>query len=155
MLTGSGILSQEEMEARVHIRHEQYQKALAIEAQVLREMAETQILPAITADLSARAESLGRLAAVGIEVPAPLKNALAAQAQLAGEAQVRLEALQKALAEAEGMDHENLPARTEAFGHIVRVALDALRESLDRLEERCDADFWPFPKYRELLAPLL
>ena len=61
-----GILSEGELESRIHIRHEQYQKAIAIETQVLREMAETQILPSITADLGARAESLGKLAVAGI-----------------------------------------------------------------------------------------
>ena len=41
------MLSKEELEARTHVRHEQYVKSLNIEAQVLREMAETMILPAV------------------------------------------------------------------------------------------------------------
>ncbi len=148
-----GILGEHELEARVHIRHEQYQKAIAIETQVLREMAETQILPSITADLGARAGSLAKLASAGIAVPETLKAALQAQATLAGEAQARLAAMKTALAEAEAV--EGIYARTEAFGTSVNEAKHALREVLDRLEEACDADLWPLPKYWQLLSPLL
>ena len=153
VFTRPGILGEHELESRVHIRHEQYQKAIAIETQVLREMAETQILPSITADLGARAGSLGRLAGAGITVPETLKAALQAQATLAGEAQARLAAMKAALAEAEAV--ENVYARTEAFGTKVNEAKHALREVLDHLEEACDADLWPLPKYWQLLSPLL
>ncbi len=153
VFTRAGILGEEELEARIHIRHEQYQKALAIEAQVLREMAETMILPAVSADLGNRAETLGKLASAGIEVPASLKKALQSQAHLAGEGQERLEALQAALGRAEAM--EDVHGRTEGFATEVREAQASLREALDALEEGCDADLWPLPKYRELLAPLV
>lgn len=153
VFTRPGILGEHELEARVHIRHEQYQKAIAIETQVLREMAETQIVPSITADLGARAESLAKLASVGIAVPETLKAALQAQATLAGEAQARLAAMKAALAEAEAV--EDIHARTEAFGSRVNEAKHALREVLDHLEEACDADLWPLPKYWQLLSPLL
>ncbi len=149
----TGVLTREELEARIHIRHEQYQKALSIEAQVLREMAETQILPTILADLGARAGALNKLAAAGLEVPDSLKTSLQAQAHLAGEAQTRLLGLVKSLADAEALEHHE--ARTEAFGHSVRVAMEALRDVLDTLEEGCNAEIWPLPKYRDLLAPLL
>ena len=152
VFTKSGILTAEELEARTHIRHEQYQKALGIEAQVLREMAETQLLPSITADLGARAGALARMVSVGLEVPESLKSALQAQAHLAGVAQDRIQELRKQLAIAESV--EPLHARTVAFGHQVRQAQDDLRDVLDTLEESCDADLWPLPKYREMLAPL-
>ncbi|MBL0210211.1 MAG: glutamine synthetase III [Holophagaceae bacterium] len=152
VFTKSGILTAEELEARTHIRHEQYQKALGIEAQVLRELAETQLLPSITADLGARAGALAKMASVGLEVPESLKAALQVQAHLAGVAQDRIEELRKQLAIAESV--ESLHARTAVFGHQVRHAQDELRDVLDSLEESCDADLWPVPKYREMLAPL-
>ena len=148
-----GILSEGELESRLHIRHEQYQKAIAIETQVLREMAETQILPSISADLGARAESLAKLAVVGISVPETLKQALQSQATLAGEAQARLTAMKAALNAAEAI--EDLHDRTEAFGNSVNQSKHALREVLDQLEEACDADLWPLPKYWQLLSPLV
>src|SRR5438132_14408069 len=38
LFTRSGVLSREELDARVHVRHEQYVKTINIEAQLLREM---------------------------------------------------------------------------------------------------------------------
>ena len=153
VLAKPGILSEGEQESRLHIRHEEYQKVIAIETQVLRQMAETQILPSVTADLGSRADSLGKLAAAGISVPETLKVALQTQATLAGEAQARLTAMKDALTAAEAL--EDLHARTEAFGTKVNESKHALRETLDALEDACDADLWPLPKYWQLLAPLL
>jgi glutamine synthetase len=153
VLAKPGILSEGEQESRLHIRHEEYQKVIAIETQVLRQMAETQILPSVTADLGSRAESLVRLAAAGVAVPDSLKANLQAQAALAGEAQTRLATMKAALAAAEAI--EDLHARTEAFGASVNQSKHALRDVLDQLEEACDADLWPLPKYWQLLAPLV
>ncbi len=148
-----GILTAGECEARLHIRHEQYQKALSIEAQVLREMAETMLLPAIVEDLGARADALGKLAQAGIPVPAALKAALETQTRLAGVAQERLAALKAAMVAAESL--EPLHARTEAYGGGVRHAQELLRDVLDQLEKDCNAARWPIPVYRDLLAPLI
>ena len=153
VLAKSGILSEGEQESRLHIRHEEYQKVIAIETQVLRQMAETQILPSVTADLGARAHSLSNLTAAGIEIPAILKQALQAQTTLTGEAQARLAAMKVALVAAEAI--EDLHARTEAFGTQVNQSKHALREVLDQLEDACDADLWPLPKYWQLLSPLV
>jgi glutamine synthetase len=152
VLAKPGILSEGEQESRLHIRHEEYQKVIAIETQVLRQMAETQILPSVTADLGSRADSLGKLATAGISVPEAMKVALQAQANLAGEAQTRLAAMKAALSKAEAL--EDLHARTVAFGNEVNQSKHALREVLDALEDACDADLWPLPKYWELLSPL-
>jgi glutamine synthetase len=153
VLAKAGILSEGEQESRLHIRHEEYQKVIAIETQVLRQMAETQILPSVIADLGAKADSLGKLTAAGVTVPEALKAALQTQATLAGEAQTRLAAMKAALLKAEAL--EDLHARTEAFGNEVNQSKHALREVLDALEDACDADLWPLPKYWELLAPLV
>jgi glutamine synthetase len=149
----SHILTAGECEARLHIRHEQYQKAISIEAQVLREMAETLLLPAIVEDLGARADALAKLAAVGIPVPGPLKTALETQARLTGVAQERLVALKAAMVAADALESHH--ARTESFGGPVRHAQDLLRDVLDQLEKDCAATRWPIPVYRELLAPLI
>ena len=153
VFTRTGILREEELESRLHIRHEQYVLALSIEAQVLRELAETQLMPAIVEDLGARADTLAKLTAVGITAPAPLVAALKTQAELAGIAQERLGALKAAMVAAGEV--EDLHKRTHAFGRDVRAAQEALREVLDQLEKDCSAGRWPIPVYRELLAPLI
>lgn len=153
LLVGQGVFSAEELEARLQIRHEHYQKTLAIEAQVLREMAETQILPAVLEDLRRRAATLAGLAGAGLEIPVPLRSALATQTRLAGLAQERLVALKTAMVAAE--EAEEGKACSVAFRDGVRGSMDALREVLDLLEKDCAAELWPIPPYRELMAPLV
>ena len=153
LFTKPGILTAEEVEARIHVRHEQYQKVISIEAQVLREMAEIMILPAVLEDLRRRSEALNQLAQAGIEVPQSLKDALKAQARLAGIAQERLVALKAVMVAADEM--EEGAAKTAAFGGQVRNAQESLREVLDQLEKDTAAELWPIPVYRELLAPLV
>jgi glutamine synthetase len=155
VFTRKGILAAEELEARIHIRHEQYQKAIAIEAQVLREMAETMLLPAIMDDLGCRADTIIKLAAAGITVPATLKDALETQTRLTGIAQERLAALKTAMTAAEHVSEEAHAKRTEAYGTGVREAQELLRDVLDQLEKDCAAARWPIPVYRDLLAPLI
>jgi len=155
VFTRKGILAAEELEARIHIRHEQYQKVIAIEAQVLREMAETMLLPAIMEDLGCRADTIIKLGAAGVTVPAPLKEALETQARLSGIAQERLAALKTAMLAAEHVSEADNGRRTEAFGTGVREAQELLRDVLDQMEKDCAASRWPIPVYREMLAPLI
>jgi glutamine synthetase len=153
LFTEQAILTADELEARLHIRHEQYQKTVAIEAQVLREIAETMLLPAVMEDLRRRADTLVKLAAAGVDVPHPLKAALDHQTRTAGLAQERLAALKVAMVAAEALEaHE---ARTAAYGATVRGAQESLRDALDTLEKDCAAELWPIPVYRELMAPLI
>ena len=155
VFTRSGILAAGEVASRIHIRHEQYQKAIAIEAQVLREMAETMLLPAILEDLGGRADTVCKLAAAGITVPGPLRDTLETQTRLAGIAQERLVGLKAAMMAAEHVPEDELVRRTEAYGNGVREAQELLRDVLDQLEKDCSAARWPIPVYRELLAPLI
>ena len=155
MFERAGVMSLQEQTARVHIRHEQYVKALHIEAQVLREMAETQILPAIIEDVRHRAEALSQLKQCGLTPPEPVQKALQAESELLGEAYRRLGTLKEAVVKVTHSEHENgMHAHTAAFAALVIPAQQALRESLDALEDMCDARRWPLPKYREMLAPL-
>ncbi len=153
VFTRSGIFTPGECESRIHIRHEQYQKALSIEAQVLREMAETLVLPALLEDLRLRADTLVKLGAAGIEVPESLKLALKGQALLVGQGQEHLVALKTAMVQAESV--ADLHARTRAYGTVVKQAQEILRDVLDQAEKDCAARLWPMPVYRELLAPLI
>jgi len=155
VFTRKGILKPEELEARIHIRHEQYQKTISIEAQVLREMAETMLLPAVMDDLGSRADTLLKLTAAGIEVPESLKEALATQTRLAGIARERLAALKTAMTAAEHVNEEEHAKRTEAYSTGVREAQELLRDVLDQMEKDCAAGRWPIPVYRDLLAPLI
>ena len=85
------------------------------------------------------------LSAAEISKLADLESREVLLAKLAG-------AMKASLTQAEGT--EGLHQQTDAYGNEVVGAIAALRESLDSLEELCDARHWPLPKYREMLAPL-
>jgi glutamine synthetase type III len=106
-------------------------------------------------DLSCRADAILKLNAVGIVIPAPLKEALETQTRLAGIAQERLSALKTAMTTAEHVPEEAHAKRSEAYGTGVREAQELLRDVLDQLEKDCAAGRWPIPVYRDLLAPLI
>ncbi|MBP8196753.1 MAG: glutamine synthetase III [Deltaproteobacteria bacterium] len=149
----AGVMSTLEQEARIHVRHEQYAKSLLIEAQVLRELAETQILPVLLEDLGNKAKCLSRLQAVGPATQMPtLQESLTTLSGQVDLAYARVAALRGAITRADAV--EDLHGRTLAFATEVLPACQALREVLDSLEDQCDARLWPLPKYRELLAPL-
>lgn len=156
LFSAASVMSPQEQDARIHIRHEQYVKTLSIEAQVLREMAETQVLPAVVEDLATKAGCCKRLDQTGLGVPSgkgsALYQAVQNQAALLDDAFARLASLKAALSQAESV--EDLHARTAQFAALVLPACQALRDRLDSLEDCCDARLWPLPKYRELLAPL-
>lgn len=150
LLARAGVLSGPEQDARTHVRHEQFQKALAIEAQVLRELAETLILPAVLQDLRHKNEVQGLFG--GVPGAVVVQNSFHKQRDLIVQAYACLEQLKEALGRAEHL--EDLHTRTRAFAEQVRPAQQALREVLDHLEEVTDARLWPLPKYREMLAEL-
>ncbi|HMU40011.1 MAG TPA: glutamine synthetase III [Pseudomonadota bacterium] len=147
LFSASGVMSHSEQEARIHVRHEQYAKSVLIEAQVLREMAETQILPSVLQDLKQKSESLK----AGFPLPA-VGQALETEASLTNDAFARLSALKEAVAQTDAI--EVLHKRTAEFASQVLPACKRLRETLDALEDLCDARLWPLPRYRHLLAPL-
>ena len=151
-----GIFSAQELEARLHIRHEQYQKALNIEAQVLREMTETLLIPSILSDIGDKSQSIKHSIDAGQSVltkDSPIGQLINRQANLLNQAQSEVMKLREILDRAE--NQSDMHARTETFGYQVRPAMDQLRQTLDKLEELTDAAYWPIPKYRELLAPLI
>jgi glutamine synthetase len=155
LFVNGGIFSTQELEARLHIRHEQYQKALNIEAQVLREMTETLLIPSILSDIGDKSQSIKYAMDAGqstLTKESPIGQMIGRQVNLLNQAQSEVMKLRELLGRAE--NQSDMHARTEIFGRQVRPAMDQLRYTLDELEELTDATYWPIPKYRELLAPL-
>lgn len=152
LLLEGGIFTFQELEARLHIRHEQYQKALNIEAQVLKEMTETLLIPSILSDIGDKSDSLRSHSNFRSTLPR-IHKSIDQQAALLDQAQGELTELKKLLNDAESVS--DMYARSKIFGHSVRPAMDKLRQTLDELEELTSAAYWPIPKYRELLAPLV
>src|SRR5262249_14279043 len=150
----SGIFSKEELEARYHVQLERYNKDIEIEIEALKEIAKTMVLPAAYQQQALLASAVKNLA----EVEKTVKLSLATSPQvhqlkrisdLISKLLTDLEAFESLTAKASAEEDIHKKARTFA-DHVV-PAMANLRATCDDLEEEVADEFWPLPKYREML----
>jgi glutamine synthetase len=146
-LSELGILSEEESHSRFNVRLERYIKNLQIEVDSLRQMTQTQILPACFAYHGALAQNVVAANAAGVE--APQLPVLKQVGDLISKAQASFAALNKTAKVAEDLHDEVKKAEAYALG--VSTAMLDLRHAVDDLEAVVIDDAWPLPKYREML----
>ncbi|HNW92239.1 MAG TPA: glutamine synthetase III [bacterium] len=150
LFTTYGVFTIQEVHARHEILVEQYVKMVSIEAGTTAALARTMILPAAT-------EYLGMLAATVTSTRAALGATAAASTRAAAAGIARelaaltraIDALEKALAAAHrSADSEVIAVRIR---DRVKPAMAAVRTHADILENLVGDDYWPLPKYREML----
>ena len=144
-----GVLSPKESESRMNIQLEAYSKAIAIEGQSALSIARTMLLPAAQKTQRDVADSLSAAKMHGL--------AIERQFERLGDMTRRIEDFVHcidALAEVfekcenhEGSEFE----QACAYRDEVIPAMNRLRDQADQLETMTDDDYWPLPKYRELL----
>ena len=152
LFTKLGLLSKEELDSRYHIRMERYVKDMLIELHTLQQIVDTQVLPSVYAYHGSLAEAAAKATTAGLKV--------IPQVEAANRVGVRIEALvaaRDALAEAietaESLHHEGeKQARFLTSDGADRMA--DVRAASDALELVVGDEFWPLPKYREMLFPV-
>jgi glutamine synthetase len=147
LLTGLGIFTEAEVVSRHHVRLERYLKNLMIEVDTLRSMIDTQILPATYAYHGMLAQSVAAAKAAG--TTAPQSETLNRISSLIGGLQMKRQSLESGVHKAESLGSEEEKAR--AFSLDVSTAMLEARAICDELEAVVADDFWPLPKYREML----
>ncbi len=147
MLTQSGIFSESELTSRFHVRLERYLKSMMIEVNTLRSMVDVQILPAAFAYQGDLAQAAVSAQAAG--VPAPQTEMLNRVSQLAIHLQDKRTQLEKAIQKNEILPTEE--AKATGFSQEVSEAMAEVRALCDELESIISDDYWPIPKYREML----
>jgi glutamine synthetase len=147
LLTGLGVFSEEEVKSRFHIRIEIYNKKLLIEAECLQTMVETQILPAAYQYASLLAQGVAAAKAAGIN--AAQTEPLNKLNQVLGAAQTELKKLERITASI--LATENEEEKASKIASELKPQMEALRDQCDALENMVADDFWPLPKYREML----
>jgi len=152
LLTGLGILTDEELDSRFHVRLERYIKDMLIEIHTLQQMVDTLVLPAAFAYANRLAEGAAHAKAAGISV-VPQVAAANEVGRLIEELQTRRRALGEVLARAEGM-HEAADACARLLTSEGADRMADVRASCDALELVVADDLWPLPKYREMLFPV-
>jgi len=144
-----GVLTREETQSRQNIQLEAYCNAIAIEGQSALSIARTMILPAAQKTQRDVAESLAAAKQHGL--------AIEQQSQRLRDMTMRIEAFVRCIDElatqfekAEGHQASELE-HAALYRDAVVPAMHRLRAEADQLETMIDDDYWPLPKYRELL----
>ncbi len=142
-----GIFSEAELVSRYHVRLERYIKNMVIEVDTLKSIIDTQILPAAFAYHGHLAQTVCAAKGAGVSSP---------QLSLLENLCVSIETLQHRRKEFEACTQkfEGL-ASEEEKAHLLSREIAAkmleIRQASDEIETRVADDFWPLPKYREML----
>jgi glutamine synthetase len=152
LLTSLGILSDSELDSRYHVRLERYIKDMLIELHTLREIVDTQVLPAAYSYAGELAESAAQAKAAGIKVIPQVEAANAVGTSIV-ELQKHRVTLGKVIDKAEGM-HDDLVKQAALLTADGADAIANVRSCCDALELTISDDCWPLPKYREMLFPV-
>ena len=131
---------------------ERYVKDILIEQHTLQEIVDTQILPAAYAYVGRLAQAAGQGASAGINMQ-PLVDAANATTKLLATLQKKRAELAKAITKAEGM-HDDLVAQATYLTSTGCDTMEDVRAAVDALEVSVGDEFWPLPRYREMLFPV-
>jgi glutamine synthetase len=135
-----GIFTEAEVMSRFHVRLERYIKNLFIEVDTLRAMVDTQILPTCYA----YGTVLGGAGAVGMPSPAFTKLK-----DLTQKLETKRGEMEKAFHKVETLGSEEEKAKFLSLD--VSHLMAEVRTLCDDLESIVADDYWPLPKYREML----
>jgi len=152
LFSSLGLLSKEELESRYHVRMERYVKDMLIELHTLKEMIDTLVLPAVYAYQGALAANASQAKAAGIKEIPQVERANEVGA-LAKTLMAKRDAIAKVIDKAEGM-HDHL---AECAALLTSEGADRMAEARaasDALELLVGDEYWPLPKYREMLFPV-
>ena len=138
------------MRSRYEILLQNYCKLIHIEARTMVDMANKEILPAV----SEYSQTLGSTILTKQSVCANLNcqyetETLTEISRLQAKAYESVKKLEKALVSALKIDD----ATKQAVYYKTKIlsTMQALRDSVDRLETIVSCDYWPFPTYGDLL----
>ncbi len=152
LFTSLGILTEEELHSRYHIRLERYIKDMLIEMHTLREMIDTLVLPAAFEYSGSLAQSAAQAKAAGIKF-IPAVDAANAIGELIVDLQKHRAELGKVIDKAEGL-HEDPAKQAVLLTSAGAFAMAEVRKSSDAIESSIADECWPLPKYREMLFPV-
>ena len=144
------VFTKTELESRVEIEYETYAKTINIEAKTMIDVAGKQIIPSVIGYTTELATSLTAVQTACAEADTTAQKELLVQTSaLLAETKAALAKLEE-VTEAGGAMEEG---REQAayYRDTVKVAMDALRAPVDKLEMIVDKDMWPMPSYGDLI----
>ncbi|GAB1432438.1 glutamine synthetase III [Spirochaetota bacterium] len=147
MLTETGVMSRQEIEALSHIEYERYAKRLLVDATTLLHMAERSAIPAAQNYFASLAGTSEKAQALALENPfmPKLKELL----KYITESEKHIQGLKAAMKECNKIEyHTN---RALLCRNSILPEIGKLRLAIDSLENLVPKNDWPFPAYEQLL----
>ena len=141
----TGVLSPVELESRYEVYAEQYILSIGVEAKLVVELAKTVLYPATMSYVSSLAATLNSASALGVEFEST------AVRKIANETNAMMSAV-SSLEEALANHHfDSTEAHMKYCAGTLRELMDRVRAHADTLETLVADEYWPLPKYREML----
>ena len=144
-----GVLSPKESESRMNIQLEAYSKAIAIEGQSALSIARTMLLPAAQKTQRDVADSLSAAKMHGLAIERQSER-LSDMTRRIEDFVLCIDDLAEVFEKCENHEGSEFEQAC-AYRDEVIPAMNRLRDQADQLETMTDDDYWPLPKYRELL----
>ena len=149
MLDRLGVYSRVELGSRYEILLENYIKTIQVEGLTALKMAKSQIYPAVCDYLSKVSSEVIAAKEAGLDVDFLVDDANAL-AKLVKTMKEQMTTLETNIAAAQASEEE-IFEQAVAWRDDVFAMMQALRETVDQLEESIDAEYWPMPPYLDLL----
>jgi glutamine synthetase len=146
-----GILSEDELESRYHVKLERYSKDILIELNVLREMVDTMVLPTAFQYLGVLTRAAADARTAGISV-APQAAAAEELGRLVEDLRARRGGLDQVIRDA--AEIQDPQGQADFLSEQRARCLEDVRALCDQIELTVPDVLWPLPKYREMLFPV-
>lgn len=154
MFESVGVMNRRELESRYQIKNEVFTKMLQIEARVLGDMALNHIIPTAIKYQNLLLENVNGLRNIMSETE--FRKTAAYQLDLIKKISLHVDAIQSnvmSLVEERRKANkvEDFKKKACLYSDKVKPYFDIIRDHADELETMIDNEFWPLPKYREML----
>lgn len=150
MFVEMGIFTEQELHARYNVQIEEYIEKVEIEAALVREIANTHILPATLKyqdKLLSYHSKVGR-SGIGVSIKS-VEGKIKQIGDLLDQMIQELNQINELKAEID--DTQDMPEKAKKIHYKLKPAFESIRGVADKLELLVDDEYWPLPKYRELL----
>ncbi len=151
VLSKHGVYSRTELESRVEILLDEYNKTINIEALTMIDMAKKDILPAVMTYVKDLSETAATAQALGADLTVE-KELVTKLSALAAQTYKALTALEEADAKVTEMKKTASTEEVARYYHdVILEKMAELRAPADEMEALCGEKYWPYPTYEQLL----
>ncbi|MGE6219752.1 MULTISPECIES: glutamine synthetase III family protein [Pedobacter] len=151
LFTKTNVFSKRELHARHEILLENFYKKLQIEARVMGDVANSQVIPAVIAYQNSLIENAKGLKDLGLSKDV-IATPLAIIEKLSSHLSIVKNTIDTMLEERKEVNKiEDTREKAIGYDEKVKSHFDTIRYHVDKLEQIVDDSVWPLPKFRELL----